>query len=78
MSLADKAKSRVVTPHRRPNPIDVWLATLPEEERQAGLSILNDPRAWPQRLVLDAFADEGLLISRERIGEWRRAHNVVS
>lgn len=76
MSLADKAKTRVV--QARTTPIDRLLARIPDEvERAAALEILSDP-TWTQRDVIDAFADEGYKTSRESVGQWRRKNGVTS
>lgn len=76
MSLAEKAKARVVAPKR--NPIDVWLDTLDASERDAAVSMLSNGYAWTQRDIVDAFAEEGYAVGRETVARWRKANNVLS
>jgi len=72
MSLADEVKAgppKRTTGFR--SRIDIWLEGLPEQDREAAIDVLKDPK-WTARAAADLFARNGLDVSPVTLGAYRR------
>jgi hypothetical protein len=71
MSIAAAAQAGPPTPARRYSKIADWLEGLDETERDAAMRILRN-RAWQHVSVRELFLENGLDVSAQSLGEYRR------
>lgn len=71
MTIAAAAESGPPEVARPVGKIDAWLAGLPESEREAAETILNDP-AWQHEQIRVLFLDNGLDVSQQSLGAYRK------
>ena len=72
MSLAEAAAAGPPEDKRRPSKIDLWLESLPKDEREGAEAILANPE-WRHVRVRDTFLRYGLDIGAQQIGDYRKA-----
>ena len=77
MTLADDAAAGPPEPLATSrSKIDVWLATLTDEDRAAALAVLHDT-AWQHTQVAGLFKRHGLTIAAQSVGHWRNSRGIT-